>query len=106
MKRYLAAAAVLASLAGLAAVSIAPTGAAIAAPATEQTKTFAIQNMTCATCPIAVKTAMGRVAGVKLVKIDFEAKTATVTYDASVTTPAKIAAASTNAGYPAQLRGS
>ena len=79
--------------------------AAIAAPASEQTRTFAIDHMTCPTCPITVKTAMGRVAGVRSVKIDFGAKTATVTYDAKVATPAKIAAASTNAGYPAKVRG-
>lgn len=104
MKRHLIVAlAGLASVAGFAALVVAPTGVAIAAPASEQTKTFAIKNMTCPTCPITVKTAMSRVAGVKLVKIDFDAKTATVTYDASVATPAKIAAASTDVGYPAQL---
>lgn len=106
MKRHLtAAAAVFASLAGFAALTIAPASVAIAAPATEQTKTFAIRNMTCATCPITVKTAMSRVAGVKLVKVDFTARTAIVTYDASVATPVKIAAASTGVGFPAQLRG-
>lgn len=106
MKRYLTAVAVaLGSLAGFAAPTLVPIAAAIAAPAAEQTKTFAVKNMTCATCPITVKTAMSRVAGVKTVKIDFEAKTAVVTYDASVATPAKIAAASTDVGYPAQLSG-
>lgn len=106
MKRHLAIAVLgFASAAGIAAIAVAPTDAAIAAPPSEQTKTFAIKNMTCPTCPITVKTAMGRVAGVKLVKIDFNAKTATVSYDASQTTPAKIAAASTDVGFPAQLQG-
>lgn len=104
MKRYLTTAlSGFAGIAGFAALSVAPTGVAVAAPASEQTRTFAIRNMTCATCPITVKTAMSRVAGVRLVKIDFAAKTATVTYNASVATPAKIAAASTNVGFPAQL---
>lgn len=107
MKRHLTISlARLAGVAGLAAIAIGPTGVAIAAPSSEQTRTFAIKNMTCPTCPITVKTAMSRVAGVKLVKIDFDAKTATVTYDASVATPAKIAAASSDVGYPAQLSGS
>lgn len=105
MKRNLTAfsAAVLVGLTGIgAAAMVAP---AVARPAAAlQTKTFAIQNMTCATCPIAVKTAMSRVAGVKRVSVDFESKTATVTYDASLAMPAKIAAASTNVGYPAQVR--
>ena len=95
----------LAAVAGGTAIGVAPGRAAIAAPASEQTRTFAIDHMTCPTCPITVKTAMGRVAGVRSVKIDFGAKTATVTYDAKVATPAKIAAASTNAGYPAKVRG-
>lgn len=105
MKRHLIAATAFAGLSGFAAIAIAPNNAAIAAPATLQTKTFAIGNMTCPTCPITVKTAMSRVPGVKTVKIDFAAKTATVTYDPSVATPAKIAAASTGVGFPAQVRG-
>lgn len=69
--------------------------------AVELTTTFAIENMTCALCPVTVKTAMERVEGVQSVKIDFAAKTATVVFDPSVTTPEVIAAASTNVGYPA-----
>lgn len=65
------------------------------------TTTFAIENMTCALCPVTVKSAMERVDGVQSVEIDFDAKTATVTFDPTVATPEAIAAASTNAGYPA-----
>jgi|CXWL01.1.fsa_nt_gi mercuric ion binding protein len=68
-----------------------------------QTASFAIDNMTCATCPITVRTAMSRVAGVRSVEVDFATKRATVTYDTTVATPHAIAAASTNAGYPARL---
>lgn len=73
---------------------------AVAAPAQVQT-TFAIEHMTCATCPITVKKAMEGVAGVSAVRVDFAAKTARVTYDPRLTVAAAIAAASTNAGYPA-----
>ena len=66
-----------------------------------ETKVFRVEQMTCATCPIAVKTAMGAVKGVTFVEVDFNAKTATVMFDPAVATPAQIAAASTNAGYPA-----
>ncbi|MCT9000614.1 heavy-metal-associated domain-containing protein [Chelativorans intermedius] len=52
-----------------------------------------------------VRLAMEGVAGVKSVKVDFEAKSATVLYDPSATTVAAIAAASTNAGYPAKAIG-
>jgi mercuric ion binding protein len=71
------------------------------AAAAEQQQIFTIENMTCALCPVTVKKAMEGVSGVTSVEIDFEAKTATVTFDASVTTAEAIAAASTNAGYPA-----
>ena len=74
-------------------------------PAKLQTARFAVENMTCATCPITVRQAMQGVAGVHDVVIDYKAKTATARYNPSRTTIAAIAAiaaASTNAGYPAQ----
>ena len=49
--------------------------------ATERTVTFAIDNMTCASCPYIVKTSMAAVPGVSTVAVSFEAKTATVTFD-------------------------
>jgi periplasmic mercuric ion binding protein len=63
--------------------------------------TFVVENMTCALCPVTVKKAMERVAGVRSVEIDFDTRTATVAFDPFVTTAEAIAAASTNAGYPA-----
>ena len=70
-----------------------------------QTQVFAIENMNCALCPITVKKAMEGVAGVTSVAVDFDAKTATVVFDRSVTNADAIAAASTNAGYPASVKG-
>ncbi|CCF00727.1 putative mercuric transport protein periplasmic component (plasmid) [Sinorhizobium fredii HH103] len=72
-----------------------------AAWAGERTVTFAVENMTCATCPYIVKTTMAAVPGVANVTVSFEAKTATVTFDDATTNPDAIAAASMNAGYPA-----
>ncbi len=74
------------------------------APAKTNMRTlgFAIENMTCALCPITVRKAMKKVKGVKKVKVDFKTKTATVTFDPAETTAAAIAAASANAGYPAK----
>jgi len=65
------------------------------------TATFAIENMTCALCPVTVRRAMETVGGVESVSVDFERKTATVVFDPTATDTAAIAAASTNAGYPA-----
>lgn len=70
----------------------------------ERTVTFAVDNMTCASCPYIVKTSMAAVPGVAKVTVSFEAKTATVMFDDTKTNPDAIAAASANAGYPAHPR--
>jgi mercuric ion binding protein len=77
----------------------------VAAEATPQiamlTKTFAVEKMTCAGCPITVKRAMSKVGGVSTVEVDFATKTAKVTFDPKRTNADAIGAASANAGYPA-----
>lgn len=90
-------------LAGVVALDLLPDARADngVSTAAEQTVTFTVNKMTCAACPITVRTAMEKVEGVKSVDVDFAAKTATVVFDPGVATPAKIGAASTNAGYPA-----
>ena len=75
-----------------------------AASDNEQTVTFDVEKMTCATCPIAVRKAMQRVDGVKDVSVDFAGKTATVTFDSAATTAAEIGTASTDVGFPASAR--
>lgn len=79
-------------------------GSLNAAPDGEATVSFTVEKMTCATCPIAVRKAMERVEGVKEVTVDFDSKTAVVTYDASMTDASDIGAASTNVGFPATIR--
>lgn len=95
------------TIGAVAVTSVAATNApsAQASAAQVQVATFAVANMTCATCPITVKKAMSAVDGVRSVKVDFESKTATVEFDSKVTNATAIAAASTNAGYPAKPRG-
>lgn len=82
----------------LAAQSLAAQVAAI------QTKTFTIENMTCALCPVTVKSAIVGVNGVQSATIDLNAKTATVVFNSAATTQEGIAAASTDAGYPATVQ--
>ena len=72
-----------------------------AAQAAEQTQTFTVENMTCATCPIAVKKAMSRVEGVESVTVDYDSKTAVAVFDPAQTSAKAIADASTDVGYPA-----
>ena len=86
----------LSTLALISSVMVAP-----AAFAGERTITFAVDNMTCASCPYIVKSSMAAVHGVATVAVSFQAKTATVTFDDAKTNPDTIAAASKNAGYPA-----
>jgi mercuric ion binding protein len=78
--------------------------AASAAFAAERTVTFAVDNLTCASCPYIVKTAMAAIPGVSDVVVSFEAQTATVTFEDTKTNSDAIAAASANAGYPAHPR--
>lgn len=92
------------ALFGMTAVApIAAIPAAAQSVATEQTVTFEVANMTCALCPVTVKRAMESVEGLRAVEIDFEARTATVVFDTGVTDAETIAAASANAGYPAEV---
>lgn len=95
---------VVLSLIGLASRSTsAPSVAPPVASATGlRTQVFTVAQMTCATCPITVRTAMAAVKGVSAVVVDFDTKQATVTFDPLVATPQQIADASTNAGYPAK----
>ena len=71
------------------------------AAAAERTVTLTVEKMTCALCPLTVRTAMEHVAGVKDVKVDFETKTAVVVFDDAQATVQDIADASREAGYPA-----
>lgn len=72
-----------------------------AAMAAETTVTLAIENMTCASCPITVRTALKGVPGVKDAKVDFAKKVAVVVFDDARTSVDKLAEASRNAGFPA-----
>lgn len=108
MKHPLIIASTLLSIVGPGAVALmalSPVAAQSATVQAAQTATFAIQNMTCALCPVTVKKAMEGVKGVRSVTVNFGAKTATVVFDPSVTTSSAIAASSENAGYPAAVKG-
>lgn len=66
---------------------------------------FNVPGMTCATCPITVRIAMGGVEGVLSVEVDFDTRSATVVFDPALTDAAAIAEASAQAGYAADIRG-
>lgn len=72
--------------------------------ATPKTVTLVVQNMTCELCPITVKKSLEKVPGVSAVKVDFDRKTAIVTYDADKAQPEALTKATTNAGYPSTVQ--
>lgn len=71
---------------------------ALAAP--PQSVTLVVKNMTCEVCPITVKKALEKVPGVQSVKVDFDKKTATITFDPDEARPEMLTKATTEAGYP------
>jgi periplasmic mercuric ion binding protein len=74
------------------------------AAAAERAVTLTVENMTCALCPITVRTAIEHVAGVKDVQVDFESKTAVVVFDDAQATVQDVAEASREVGYPAAVK--
>lgn len=79
---------------------------ALSTPAWAATKTvtLAVPGMTCAACPITVKTALGKVAGVEKTDVSFERREAVVTYDDAKTTAAALTNATAGAGYPSTVK--
>ncbi len=89
-------------LAPLSATALQP---AVAAEAqATQTVTLAVENMSCAACPITVRKALEKVPGVAKVKVDFDTKTATVTFDPAKTKVETLTRATAEAGYPSSLK--
>jgi mercuric ion binding protein len=82
---------------------VAVLGVHVAVAAPPQSVTLAVENMTCGTCPIVVKKALLRVQGVSSTTVDFEKKTATVTFDPDQATTANLTKATTEAGFPSKL---
>ncbi len=80
-------------------VSIAP-AVAIAA---EQTVKLSVPGMTCASCPYMVKQAISAVDGIKAVEATMEDRSATVTFEDTLTSVEAIQQATANIGYPSTL---
>ena len=68
------------------------------------TVTLDIPKMDCPLCPITIETAIKKVEGVSSVEADLDTKSATVSFDDSVTTVQAVIAATTDAGYPAEIK--
>lgn len=93
--------AVLGVLALVIGLSIGPAQSALAAP---RTVTLNVPGMSCAACPITVKTALTKVAGVTKVEVSYEKKEAVVTFDDAKTSVAALTEATKNVGYPSTVK--
>ena len=83
-------------------------GAVVALPftvfaGTLQTVTLDVRNMTCAVCPITVKEALERVPGVTDAKVDFDKKTASISFDPDKASTDTLTKATADAGYPSSV---
>jgi len=78
--------------------------AALPAQAEPRTVRLAVEKMTCATCPITVRLALKKVAGVIDAKVTLEPPIAEVTYDDAKTSPEQLTRATANAGFPSSLK--
>ena len=79
---------------------------ALSSPAWAATKTvtLAVPGMTCAACPITVKTALAKVDGVEKTEVSFEKREAVVSYDDAKTTVAALTKSTAGAGYPSTVK--
>ena len=89
----------LAALA-LAAIAVTPQTAL----AEQKTVVLSVPGMNCSTCPITVRKALEKVAGVGRVKATLEPPEATVTFDDAKTGLEKLMEATKQAGYPSSVK--
>lgn len=68
-----------------------------------KTVTLSVPGMNCATCPITVKKALGKVEGVAKTEVNPETRTAMVTFDDTRTSLEALTRATGDAGYPSTL---
>lgn len=75
-----------------------------AVPAKTQTVVLSIPTMDCATCPITIKAALVKVAGVSKASASYQKREAVVVFDDSKTNIDELKKATLEAGYPALLK--
>ena len=70
--------------------------------AADRTITLAVENMTCASCPLIVRKSLERVAGVSRADVSLETKTAVVSFDDAKADLPALTAATASAGFPSR----
>lgn len=69
----------------------------------QATVSLHVEGMTCASCKVAVRTALTKLDGVKEARVDVAQKSASVSYDPGRVTPRQIVDAVNRLGYQASL---
>ena len=72
--------------------------------ADSKTVTLSVPSMDCEACPITVKKAIQKVAGVEKVSVTYQPKEAVVTFDDSKANVDKLREATAKAGYPSTVK--
>ena len=73
------------------------------AVAAERTITLAVENMTCASCPLIVRKSLERVPGVSRAEVSLADKVAMVTFDDAKADVPGLTAATASAGFPSRV---
>ena len=73
------------------------------AVAAERTVTLAVENMSCASCPLIVRKSLERVAGVSRADVSLENKVAVVAFDDAKADLPALTAATASAGFPSRV---
>ena len=73
------------------------------AVAAERSVTLAVENMTCASCPLIVRKSLERVAGVSRADVSLKNKTAVVVFDDAKADLPALTAATASAGFPSRV---
>lgn len=71
--------------------------------AASKTVTLSVPTMDCPVCPITVKKALSKIAGVSQTVVNFDKRQAVVTFDDTKTSIDALTHATKNAGYPSVL---
>jgi mercuric ion binding protein len=73
--------------------------------AATQTVTLSVPDMNCAACPITVKKALTKVAGVSKIDVNLDRREARVTFDDTKANVEALTRATKDAGYPSSVVG-
>lgn len=88
----------------VAVLALALAGISLPAAAAPKTVVLSVPDMNCSACPITVRKALEKVAGVQNVKATLEPPEAMVTFDDAKTSIDKLTEATKNAGYPSSVK--